>query len=132
MLTKCRLSVNCLIKELLGSVVYAKIKLNSYTYSVHGSGKMLMDLAIEMNENPLSDHTERYKDAGLSQDFIAEMAKVIAALKATGYEPYGQLCGYTLKGNDQYITRFGGAREIVTKMDVKDIKTFLKHYKDHK
>jgi hypothetical protein len=35
-------------------------------------------------------------------------------------------------GNDQYITRHGGAREIVTKMDVKDIKIFLKHYKEHK
>ena len=30
---------------------------------------------------------------------------------------------------EQYITRHGGAREIVTKMDVKDIKLFLKHYK---
>ena len=39
---------------------------------------------------------------------------------------------YAMYGNDKYITRFGGAREIVTRMDVKDIKIFLKHYKDHK
>ena len=89
-------------------------------------------MLIEMNKNPLSDHTERYRDAGLSLEFIGEMAKVTSALKAAGYEPYDQLYGYVLKGNDQYITRHGGAREIVTKMDVKDIKVFMKHYKDHK
>ena len=91
-----------------------------------------MDMVIEMNKNPLSDHTERYRAAGLSLEFLQEMAKVISALKATGYEPYDQLYGYAMHGNDQYITRFGGAREIVTKMDTKDIRTFLEHYKDHK
>lgn len=95
-------------------------------------GKKLVAMVIELNKNPLSDQTERYKDTGLSPEFLGEMAKVVAALKATGYEPYDQLTGYVSIGNDQYITRFGGAREIVTKMDVKDIKTFLKHYKDHK
>ena len=53
-------------------------------------------------------------------------------MKSAGYEPYDQLYGYAINGNDQYITRVGGARAIVTKMDVKDIKTFLKHYKEHK
>ena len=89
-------------------------------------------MVIELNKNPISDHTERYKAAGLSLEFLKEMAKVISALQATGYEPYDQLYGYVMHGNDQYITRHGGAREIVTKMDVKDIKIFLKHYKDHK
>lgn len=31
--------------------------------------------------------------------------------------------------NDEYITRFDGAQEIVTKMDVK---IFIKHYEEHK
>lgn len=88
-------------------------------------------MAIELNKNLLSDHTERYKEAGLSQEFIAEIAVVIAALKAAGYEPYDQLTGFAMEGNDQYITRFGGAREIVTQMDVKDIRIFLKHCRDH-
>lgn len=91
-----------------------------------------MDVVIEMNKNPLSDHTERYRAAGLSLEFLGEMAKAVSAMKAAGYEPYDQLYGYVLQGNDQYITRFGGAREIVTKMDVKDIMVFLKHYKDHR
>ena len=89
-------------------------------------------MVIEKNKNPLSEHTERYQDAGLSLEFIGEMAKVVSALKAAGFEPYDQLYGYVMLGNDQYITRFGGAREMVTKMDVKDIKVFLKHYNENK
>ena len=89
-------------------------------------------MVIELNKNPISDHTERYRAAGLSLAFLGEMEKVVSALQAAGYEPYDQLYGYTRHGKYQYITRFGGAREIVTKMDVKDIKIFLKHYKDHK
>ena len=91
-----------------------------------------MNMVIEMNKNPISDHTERYRAAGLSLEFLGEMAKAVYAMKSAGYEPYDQLYGYAMNGNDQYITRFGGAREIVTKMDVKDIKIFLKHYKENR
>ena len=89
-------------------------------------------MIIEMKKNPISEHTERYRAAGLSLEFLQEMGKAVSALQAAGYEPYDQLYGYVLNGNDQYITRFGGAREIVTKMDMKDIRTFLKHSKEHK
>ena len=85
-----------------------------------------------MKKYLISDDTERYTEAGLSFEFLGEMAKAVSALQAAGYEPYDQLYGYAMYGNDKYITRFGGAREIVTRMDVKDIKIFLKHYKDHK
>ena len=89
-------------------------------------------MEIELNEIPLSDHTDRYMEAGLSPEFIGEMAKVIAAMQTAGYVPYDQLYGYSVHGNDQYITRFGGPREIVKKMNIKDIKIFLKQYKNHK
>lgn len=92
----------------------------------------MVAMVIEMNKNPISGHTERYRASGLSLEFFQEMGKAVSALKTAGYEPYDQLYGYAMHENDQYITRFGGAREIVTKMDVKDIKVFLKHYKDHK
>ena len=89
-------------------------------------------MVIELNRNPLSDLTERYRAAGLSLEFLNEMAKAVSALQGIGHEPYDQLYGYVLHGNEQYITWQGGAREIVTKMDPKDIKTFLKHYKEQK
>ena len=85
-----------------------------------------------MKKYLISDHTERYTETGLSFEFLAEMTKAVEALQAAGYEPYDQLYGYAMYGNDQYITRHGGAREIVIKMDVKDIKIFLKHYKDQR
>ena len=87
---------------------------------------------MSLNKKHILRQTEQYQAAGLTQDFLTEMSKVVSALQAAGYKPYDQLYGYVMHGNDQYITRFGGAREIVTKMDVKDIKIFLKHYKDHK
>lgn len=89
-------------------------------------------MVIELNKNPISDHTERYREAGLSMEFLGEMAKALSAMKAAGYEPYDQLYGYVLQENDQYITRNGGAREIIARMDVKDIRTFLKYYRDLK
>ena len=89
-------------------------------------------MVIRLNKKHILRQTEQYQAAGLTQDFLTEMSKVVSALQAAGYEPYDQLYGYAMHGNDQYITRFGGAREIVTKMDIKDIKIFLKHYKDHK
>ena len=89
-------------------------------------------MVIELNKNPISDHTERYRAAGLSLEFLGEMAKALSAMKAAGYEPYDQLYGYVLQENDQYITRNGGAREIIARMDVKDIRTFLKYYRDLK
>ena len=100
--------------------------------TVHaGTRKKLVSVVIDINKNTLSDHTERFIAAGLSLDFLNKMAKVISALQSAGYEPYDQLYGYFMHGNDQYITRHGGAREIVTKMDVKDIKIFLKYYKSN-
>ena len=89
-------------------------------------------MVIAMNKNPVSDYTERYVAAGLSHEFVEEMAKAVASIQMAGYKPYDQLYGYVMHENDQYITRLGGARDIVTIMDVKDIKTFLKYYKDHK
>jgi uncharacterized protein (UPF0297 family) len=92
----------------------------------------LVSLVIDINKNALSDHTERFLAAGLSLEFLCEMTKVVAALKTAGYDPYDQLYGYVIHGNDLYITRRGGAREIVEKMNVKDIKIFLKHYRLNK
>lgn len=60
---------------------------------------------------------------------LTVMSKEVSTLQAAGYEPYDQIYGY---GMHEYFTRVGGVREIVTKMDVKDIKVILKYYKEHK
>ena len=86
-------------------------------------------MVFELYKHPISDHTERYRAAGLSLEFLGEMAKAVSALQAAGYEPYDQLYGYAMHGNDLYITRHGGAREIVSKLDIDDIRLFLIHYR---
>ena len=86
----------------------------------------------EQNANELTRDNQHYLDAGLSQEFIDEMANVIAALKATDNEPYDQLYGYLLFRNPAYITRHGGAREIVSNMKLWDIETFLMCYKNRR
>ena len=47
------------------------------------------------------------------------MATAISTMQTAGYEPYDQLYGYVLHENDQYITRQGGAREIITRMGLR-------------
>lgn len=89
-------------------------------------------MAINLSKDQLSEHTERYKNTGLSPAFLEEMAKVIAALQAADYDPYAQLTGFVRTENARYITRAGGARDMVLKMDAHDIKIFLKHYKTAK
>lgn len=86
----------------------------------------------EQNANELTRDNQHYLDAGLSQEFIDEMANVIAALRATDNEPYDQLYGYLLFRNPAYITRHGGAREIVSNMKLWDIETFLMCYKNRR
>lgn len=85
-------------------------------------------LVIDINKNTSFDHTERFIAAGLSLDFLSRIAKAVSALQFAGYENYDQLYGYVIHANDLYIARRGGARVIVEKMDVKDIKTFLRHH----
>ena len=86
--------------------------------------KKMVAMVKELNKNPILDQTERYRAAGLT------LENVVAAIQSVGYVPYDQLYGYVMSENDQYITRHGGAREIVTNMDVNDIKAFLKQYKN--
>lgn len=60
--------------------------------------------------------------------FIAAIEKIVTALKTAGYDPYAQLTGYVETGQEYYITRQDGAREMVLRLDVEQIKDFLKTY----
>ena len=53
-------------------------------------------MVIELNRNPISDQTERYRSVGLSLEFLNDMAKAISAMQAAGYDPYDQLYGYEM------------------------------------
>lgn len=89
-------------------------------------------MVLRLNKDPFSEHTERYKNSGLPPEFLEDMAKIVEALEAAGFAPYDQLMGYVRTGNERYITRDGGARELIRKMDIRHIKIYLKHCKDRK
>lgn len=60
--------------------------------------------------------------------FDAAIKTVISALQTAGYDPYMQLLGYVKTGELAYITRQGGARELVEHFGVNRIKDFLKEH----
>ena len=62
----------------------------------------------------------------IQTQFNAAMDKIVSAMKTAGYDPYMQLKGYVETGEITYITRQGGARDLVAQLDVKQIKDFLK------
>lgn len=62
------------------------------------------------------------------EQFDAAIEKIVTALKTAGYDPYEQLTGYVTTGQKNYITRQDGAREMVLKLGIEQIKDFLKTY----
>ena len=54
-----------------------------------------------------------------------KLVMVIANMMAAGYEPKAQLTGYLKTGNAAYITRQGGARELIKEINPTVIKRFL-------
>lgn len=57
--------------------------------------------------------------------FEAAMAEIVASIKAAGYDPYEQLLGYVSTGKEEYITRAGGARDKIKKLDRLQIKKYI-------
>ena len=53
------------------------------------------------------------------------MEKIIAALKEAGYDPYEQFVGYLQTGQEYYITRRNGARDMVRLIDKEQIKKYI-------
>lgn len=57
--------------------------------------------------------------------FLQTISEVIAALKQSGYNPYEQLTGYLQTGQDYYITRAMGARELVKTLDREQLRAYV-------
>ena len=57
------------------------------------------------------------------------VAKVYEALKVKGYDPISQIVGYILSGDPTYITSYGGARNIIVKIERDELlEEFVKTY----
>lgn len=57
------------------------------------------------------------------------LQEVIVALKEAGYNPYDQLEGYVQIGDSSYITRFDGARDMISNISREIIKEYLEKVK---
>jgi len=56
--------------------------------------------------------------------------EIITLLEEKGYDPVAQLTGYIEIGNDDYITRHGGAREKIKEIDIEVIKNYISKSKN--
>lgn len=50
---------------------------------------------------------------------------IIASMKEAGYDPHDQLYGYYTTGEENYITRRGNAREMISKVSNEIIREYL-------
>ena len=66
----------------------------------------------------------------MDTEFLTTMEEIVASIKKAGYEPYDQLYGYITKGKEEYITRAGGAREKIKKLNRLKIKEYVKKMKE--
>ena len=55
---------------------------------------------------------------------------IISALKNAGYDPYSQLRGYLESGDVRFITRSGGARDMIMTLPPRQIELYLKEVKE--
>ena len=58
-----------------------------------------------------------------------KLNEIIMLMEERGYDPIAQLTGYIEIGSDDYITRHGGAREMIKKIDKEVIKLYLEKQK---
>lgn len=85
-------------------------------------------MAEEMRKYPINDDTESYQKIQLDEAFLSLIRRASSAMIEAGYDPIMQLTGYIRTGNDQYITRTGGAREIVAGLAMDQIRVYLGRY----
>lgn len=68
----------------------------------------------------------------MNNEIDAAMEDVIAAIKAAGYDPNEQLYGYVSTGKEEYITRSGGAREKINKLNWLSVKEYVERMNNGK
>ena len=60
--------------------------------------------------------------------FVEKIESVCKSISLAGFDPYSQLMGYLLTGEDYYITRTGDARSIIITLDNTQIQAYVKKY----
>lgn len=80
--------------------------------------------------NSVSDPHRSSQSHVFDPEFVSAIISVCNRISEAGYDPYSQLTGYLLTGNDAYITRSGNARAIIATLDRDQIQLYVKqHFK---
>lgn len=53
-----------------------------------------------------------------------KLKEIIALLEERGYDPKTQIHAYLVTGDVTYITRYGGAREKIKRVDQKELSSY--------
>ena len=51
--------------------------------------------------------------------------RISQSIRDAGYDPYPQLYGFLMTGNDRFVTRTGRARERIKEIDRSDLACYL-------
>lgn len=68
----------------------------------------------------------------MATEFESTMAHIVASIRSAGYDPYAQLYGYLTQGDVTYITRTGGARDMMKTLNEKDLRRYVNTLRDMK
>lgn len=52
--------------------------------------------------------------------------RISQSIRDAGYDPYPQLYGFLMTGNDRFVTRTGRARERIRLVDRSDLECYLR------
>lgn len=74
--------------------------------------------------------TGLFKFEEFDRVFLKEMESICANIEQGGLDPYGQLTGYLMTGNDYYITRIGDARTRIACLEKEKIQAYIKLFLD--
>lgn len=73
-----------------------------------------------------NQYTEKYCSGSFDSAFLHQIESICSSILAVGMDPYSQLTGYLLTGEDCYITRTGNAREMVITLDRSQLQAYVK------
>ena len=59
------------------------------------------------------------------KSFTEAMELIVSSLKERGYDPYSQIYGYLKENDPTYITSHNGARDLIQKLDSKELTRYI-------
>ena len=123
--TKCEMQIFCKLQ--LRTIVYKSFVCQNE--KEHNNRVDCYDNRIK--HEPNLDPYRALSGCWSFSGFPGVKRKTISATKSTGYEPYDHLHFFS-SGKRALHNQIRGVREIVSKMNIQDIKVILKHYKEHR